>query len=91
MSRGPSGKLLEVGVAEVATDANGDGAERITFREAHLTAPAGLAAPNRADAAAGAVFAASGITTTGMDVTVTGSAIISGTIRVGWVAMEKGD
>ena len=77
---------VQAGTVDITTDGNGDGSTAVTFKNKFKSAPAIVITSQEADIT-GTLTAVSP-TVEGFTATVDGSAVQSGTLTVGWIAMD---
>ncbi|MFH1589261.1 MAG: hypothetical protein ABIB43_01705 [archaeon] len=77
---------LQSGTVDITTDGSGDGSTAVTFKNTFKSKPAIILTSQEADIT-GTLTAVSPATT-GFTATVDGSAVTTGTLTVGWIAMD---
>ena len=79
----------EYGVSRVTFSAGGAATYAVTFTKAFISPPAILIVPIEADVLAGATYTATGISTTGFTISISGSQFVSQSKDINWFAHEK--
>ena len=79
-------KNIQSGTVDITTDGSGDGSAAVVFKNRFNSTPAIILTSQEADIT-GTLTAVSP-TISGFTATVDGSAVTSGTLTVGWIAMD---
>jgi len=78
--------MKDCGTVDITTDAAGDGTSAVSFNREFKKTPVVFLLAQQADITG--TLCATGISTSGFTAQVDGSSVVSGTLRVGWVAFE---
>lgn len=77
---------IQGGTVDITTDGNGDGTGSVTFDNAMKDTPVVILTQQEADITG--TLNATSVTNSGFTAKVDGSSVLSGTLTVGWIALD---